>query len=157
MSNTSSATVEKPKEQAAPAPTKPVVEFEDDDLVTVLLRGWGAFDKETRQPLIRPDQETYLDRHTFIGGVGRNIPYEDAKRWVKLKLISKEHIFPDSAQADEFASVTGRNPLSQETLAGAIASLSPEKAAAILGDEAALVFAKNLQKLISSRARENND
>jgi len=147
----SQATIEKTKEEVK-AP-----QFEDDDYCTVIHRNWNAFDQRTRQPLIRADQETYLDRITFVGGVARNVPYEIAKKWVKIGLISKEHIFANNAQAEDFAKATGREAMTTQTLAGAIASLSPEKATAILGEEAAKEFAKSLLRLISTRekAQEN--
>jgi hypothetical protein len=129
------------------------VEYDDDDLVTVIHRQWHNFDPRTHQPYIRDDQETYLDRITFVGGVARNVPYATAKAWVKLGLISNLHIFPNNAQADDFAKATGRDTLAPQNLASAVATLSPEKATAILGEEAAKEFAKSLLRLISSREK----
>jgi len=146
----SNATLDKAKE----APKTPI--YEDDDLVAVVHRNWHAFDPRTRQPYIRDDQETYMDRITFVGGVARNVPYKQAKQWVKLGIISESHIFPNNAQSDEFAKATGRDMMAPQTLASAVATLSPEKAAAILGEEGAEQFAKSLLRLISSnqKARE---
>ncbi len=140
--------VEKPKELPK------VQAFEDGDLVTVVLRGWHAFDPKTRQPLIRDDQETYLDRITFTGGVGRNVAYEQAKQWVKIGLITKEHIFANDAQSDDFAKALGRDAMAPQTLAGAVSNLSTEKAIAILGEEAATSFAKRLLQDVSSREKQ---
>lgn len=146
-----SATVDKSKE----APRAPA--FEDDDLVTVLHRNWHAFDPRTRQPYIRDDQETYMDRITFVGGVARNVPYQQAKQWLKLGMISEAHIFPNNAQSDDFAKATGRDMMAPQTLASAVATLSPEKAAAILGEEGAEQFAKSLLRLISSNQKARQE
>lgn len=151
MSNT---TTEKPKE----APKPPAFEPEPDDLCAVVHRNWHAFDPRTHQPLIRDDQETYLDRFTFTGGVARNVPYAQAKQWAKLGIISVSHIFPNNAQADDFAKATGRDLLApHRTLAGAVATLSPEKATAILGEEGAEQFAKSLLRLLSSRQQARQE
>jgi len=147
----SNATIDKPKE----APKTPT--FDDDDLCAVLHRNWHAFDQKTRQPYVRDDQETYMDRITFVGGVARNVPYLQAKQWVKLGMISASHIFPNNAQADEFAKATGRDMMAPQTLASAVAALSPEKAAAILGEEGAKQFAKSLLQLISSNEKSRQE
>lgn len=144
----SNATVDKPKE----TPKAPA--FEDGDLVTVVLRGWHAFDPHTRQPLIRDDQETYMDRITFVGGVARNVPYEQAKQWVKIGMVTKEHIFVNNAQSEDFAKTLGRDAMAPQTLAGAVSNLSTEKAIAILGEEAAANFAKRLLQEVSGREKQ---
>jgi hypothetical protein len=88
------------------------------------------------------------------GASGRNIPYAQVKKWIKLGLISKEHVFPNNVQPAAFVKATGRNPQSPEHLAAAIHTLTPDKIAAILGDEAALKLAQDVKRLISSRNKE---
>jgi hypothetical protein len=133
------------KEETAAAAAAP--QFEDDDMVTLLRRNWGT-------PAIPAGYVDYLDRYTSVGGVVRNVAYTDAKKYVKLGLIAQEHVFPNNASTPQFAEATGRNPLSPENLASAVQNMTPEKAAAILGDETALAFAKALQKLVTTRASE---
>ena len=130
---------------------------EDDDLVTVIHRNWGAIDPLSRQPLIPTNRETYFDRITFVGGVGRNVPYELAKKWVKLGLVPKAYIFPNNAQQEDFERATGRTPMAPTTLADTVAGLSAPQALALLGEEKGLEFAKSLQRLISSRRKEAED
>ena len=158
---TTTGVVEKPQEPeqqpTPPAPKQVVSEFEDDDMVTVLHRNWGATDPHTHQPFIPMDRETYLDRITFVGGVARNVPYEQAKKWVKLGLVAKAHIFANNAQKEDFERATGRTPMSPGNLAEAVAALSVERALTLLGDEKGMEFAKNLQRLISSRKKEAED
>lgn len=147
----SNTTLDRSKE----APKAPV--YEDDDIVTVVHRNWHAFDPRTRQPYIREDQETYMDRFSFVGGVARNVPYKQAKQWVKLGMIPEAHIFPNNAQSDEFAKATGRDMMAAQTLVSAVAALSPEKAAAILGEDGAEQFAKSLLKLVNNRQQARQE
>ena len=143
------ATETKPKEDTkAPEEHKKVERFEEDDMVTLVMRRWAT-------PELPIDKQHYLDRFTAVGGVVRNVPYAEAKRYVKIGLIHRDHIFPNNAQADDFTKVMGRNPLSPENLAAAVQRMSPDKITALLGDEAALKLAKEVQKLISNRQKED--
>ena len=145
-------TIEKPKEDMKASEErkeyKKVGPFEEDDLVTMVTRRWAT-------PELPIDKEHYFDKYTAVGGVVRNVPYTEAKRYVKLGLIHRDHVFPNNAQADDFAKALGRNPLSPENLAAAVQRMSPDKITALLGDEAALKLAKEVQKLISSRQKED--
>lgn len=139
---------EKPKEDTkVTEEAKKAEPFDDGEMCTVLRRNWGT-------PGVPIDKVDYLDRYTCVGGVIRNVFYRDAKQWVKLGLIHPSHIFPNHAQADEFSKRMGRNPLAPENLATAVQRLSPDKITAILGEEAALKLAMEVQKLVSSRKKE---
>lgn len=150
--SSNATTVEKTKEPAKEAAKTPV--FEPDDLVSVVHRNWHANDPRTHQPFIRDDQETFLDRITFVGGVARNVPYELARQWVKLGMITSTHIFANNAQSEDFSKALGRDAMAPQTLAGAVSNLSTEKAIAILGEEGAAKFAKSLLQDVSSREKQ---
>ncbi|HZU01528.1 MAG TPA: hypothetical protein VFA10_17805 [Ktedonobacteraceae bacterium] len=146
----------KPKDAAgtaepAPVTKKPELVFEDDDFVTVIARSWG--DPQLCPPL----KEASIDRVTFTGGVARNVRYDLAKKWVKLGIVSKDHIFANNASVEDFMKATGRNPLEPGNLATALQTISPEKLIAILGDEHAKAFAKAVQAQVSSRKATNDD
>ena len=149
------ATLERPTEENV-TPASPVTlvsaakaaEWEDEDLCTVIRRNWGDVQK------CPPLKEDYMDRITFTGGVARNVPYRLVRQWVKYGVIAKEHVFANNAQEKDFIKATGRDPMQPLNLATAVSRMKPEQIAAILGDEAALQLARDVQKLISSRKGE---
>lgn len=148
------AILEKPQEEGiavAPTPIEektPTWEPELDDYVCCLRRNWGD------AKLCPPDLVDYMDGFTFTGGVARNVPYEQVKKWLKRGLINRNHVFPNNVKVDAFVKATGRSPQSPENVAAAMHTLTPDKWVAILGDEAALKLANEVKKLVSSRNKE---
>ena len=134
----------KPKDVELKAQEKP--EFEDDDYVTYVRTNWGT-------KHIAADKVDYAEHYTFTGGIARNVPYSVAKVWHKRSTIGGRY-FRNNITVEEIARAMGRNPESPENIAAAIQMITPDKVAAVMGDEAALKLAKQLQLLIQSK-REN--
>lgn len=118
--------------------------LEPEDIVTVLRRGWGS-------PENPSEKVDYFDGMTFVGCVGRNVPWSLARKWLKLRLIDQAHIFENNATQADFSQATGRSPLSPGSLAAALAKVTPERLIAILGEQQALALSKEAQRLITSR------
>lgn len=100
--------------------------FSDDDPVTVIWKSWGT----TGMPR---GKVTYFDRHQFTGGVGRRIPYKDAKKWQQQG--HGIHILPIDAQEIDFIKATGHAPMQDAELEAMLRSVPMDKLAAMLGPE----------------------
>jgi hypothetical protein len=112
------------EETAAKKPTKP--EYDDNDSVTVIWKSWGS----SGMPR---DKVSYFDRHQFVGGVGRRIPYRDAKKWKQQG--HGIHILPVDAQELDFIKATGHAPMQDSELEAMLRSTPLDKLAALLGPE----------------------
>lgn len=122
-----------PLEEAKTAPQaeetaskKPEPTYEDTDPVTVIWKSWGTI----RMP---QDKKTYFDRHEFVGGVGRRIPYKDAKKWQQQG--HGIHILPVDAQEIDFIRATGHAPVQDGELEALLRATPVDKLAALLGPE----------------------
>ena len=152
-----SKNTQKNTQETGPKEAEPVSTWSletEDGLVTVLHKNWRAVDPTTGQLYIPANRTTYFDRMTFVGGVGRNIPVEIAQEWRKKGFVSRAFIFPNDSQESDWEKVTGRFAVSQQDFADALADMTPEKLASILGDEKAEAFAKALRRLVNSGKEE---
>lgn len=100
--------------------------YDDNDPVTVIWKSWGTSG-------IPKDKVSYFDRHQFVGGVGRRIPYRDAKKWQQQG--HGIHILPANAEEIDFIRATGHAPFEDNALEAMLRSVTPEKLAAMLGPE----------------------
>lgn len=119
----SSPTTVQPEKTAIPMKPR---EFEDSDVVTVIWKSWGTHGMPS-------SKVTYFDRHQFVGGVGRRIPYKDAKKWKQQG--HGVHILPVDATETDFIKITGHTPMSESTLETMLKATAPEKIAALLTKE----------------------
>ena len=126
MAKNDVATPEPAKVAEKPEPESKQPEYAENDPVTVIWKEWTLAEM-TRGKV------TYFDRHQFVGGVGRRVPYKDAKNWQKQG--HGIHIFGIKATEDDFIRATGHKPLDDEKLAQLLRTTEPGKLAALLGRE----------------------
>lgn len=131
----------------APAPRKSEEAFEEDDHVCFVRRNWGT-------DQIPADKVDYTDEFAFMGGIGRNIPYGRAKKWLKSQRVLG-FILPNNATMEQIAETTGRTPEEPRTIAAAIQAMSADKVAAMLGDDEAVKLARQILQQAGERAAES--
>lgn len=124
--------VRQPGETASKKP-----QFEDDDPVTVIWKSWGT----SGMPR---GKVTYFDKHTFESGVGRRIPYKNAKKWQQQG--HGIHILPVDAKEIDFIRATGHAPMQDRELEAMLRTVPLDKLAAMLGPE-------NLDKITNMHKR----
>jgi len=120
-------------------------EAEVDMPVCVLHRNWRSVDPLTGELYIPADRLSWFDKIAFTGGIGYNVPYETAKKWLQAGLIDRNMIFPNDATEADFEARTGRYAISRNFGTSAT-DFEPEKVAALLGAKSAEQFAHALLK-----------
>lgn len=123
--NVVNVTITETPEKTASQP-RTVAPFADDDPVTVIWKSWAT----TGMPR---NKQTYFDRHAFVGGIGRRIPYKDAKKWKEQG--HGIHILPVDAEELDFIRATGHAPMQDGELEAMLRSTPLDKLAAMLGPE----------------------
>lgn len=123
-------------------------EFDDEDPICFVRRNWGT-------EHIPAGKTDYVDDYTIVGGIGRNIPYGHAKKWLKTQKVGG-YILPNNATIADIVKATGRNPEEPKNIAAAVQTMSADKIAAILGDEEAVKLARAILQQASQR-RESDD
>ena len=135
-------TIDKEKvEDVASTPT-----FRGGDEVTVLF-GYG------KEPA---NKQHHIDNYTFVGGVGRNIPYSAAKHWQDgtrpdgtpvISHVKIQAILPNTATETDFVRATGiKAQISDAHMAALVNGMDVAALVKMLSPEQAKALAAKLSK-----------
>lgn len=133
-----------PGAKATSAVQAPV--YDNEDFVCFVRKNWGT-------PAIPPGKKDFIDRYTSVGGVVRNVRYQDAAQWLKRGTVLG-YILPNDATVGEIEQATGRKQETPETIAEAVQMLTAETLEAILGPEVAQTLAREIMTRASTRTKE---
>lgn len=117
-----------------------------EDGLCIVLYGYGR---------VAPTYRCFVDEYQFVGGVGRNIPYQVAKHWKKgtradgkppLSRVKIQAILPEDATEADFAKATGVSPMAPEKLAAMIGVTDAALLVKAMGRKRAIELAEELLK-----------